>query len=151
MLATIRELTVEESGVILRRHHVGRLAYTGHDHVEVEPIHYVSADGLIFGRTSVGAKLLMLRHRPWIALEVDEVEGPYDWRSVVAHGTVYELRADGTPGQRAAYERALTLLRTLEPNALTPDDPTPSRTVVFEIGVHELRGREASLGPRPPD
>jgi hypothetical protein len=140
----IRELDADEARALLRRHRVGRLAYAWRDRVDIEPIHYVAdVAGTIHARTSVGAKLLTLRHHPWVAFEVDEVRGLHEWRSVVAHGTVYELRADGTPHERAAYERALALLRTADPAALTPEDPTPWRTVLFRIAVHELRGRAA--------
>lgn len=145
---TIRELTADESKAMLGAHHVGRIAYSWHDHVDVEPIHYVYEDATIYARTSVGAKLLTLRHSPWVAFEVDEIRGPYDWRSVVAHGTVYVLHADGAPANRTAYDHALALLRGREPAALTADDPVPWRTVLFQISVDRLTGREASTRHR---
>ncbi|MGZ8376116.1 MAG: pyridoxamine 5'-phosphate oxidase family protein [Gemmatirosa sp.] len=141
---TIRVLDDDAARALLRRHDVGRLAYAWHDRVDIEPIHYVCDEaGTIHARTSVGAKLLTLRHHPWVAFEVDEVRGLHDWCSVVVHGTVYELRADGPAHERAAYERALALLRTVDPATLTPDDPTPWRTVLFTLAVHELHGRAA--------
>lgn len=140
---TIRELGPEEADALLRAHRVGRIAYAWHDRVDIEPIHYVYEDGRIYARTSEGAKLLTLRHSPWVAFEVDEVRGLYDWRSVVAHGTVYPLHADGTPTERATYARAVELLRALEPATLGAGDPVPWRTVVFEIAVDRMSGREA--------
>jgi nitroimidazol reductase NimA-like FMN-containing flavoprotein (pyridoxamine 5'-phosphate oxidase superfamily) len=143
---TIVELSLRETEALLRAQHVGRIAYSWRDRVDVEPIHYVYDDGAIYARTSPGAKLLALRHNPWVAFEVDDVHGLYDWRSAVVHGTVYALGSDGAPPEREAYARALALLRTLEPAALTDRDPVPWRRVLFRISVSEMSGRSASTG-----
>ena len=42
---TFRELTAAETDALLERNHVGRIAYSFHDRVDIEPIHYVYADG----------------------------------------------------------------------------------------------------------
>ena len=147
---SIVELSPRETEALLRAHHVGRIAYSWRDRVDVEPIHYVYDDGAIYARTSLGAKLLALRHNPWVAFEVDEAHGPYDWRSAVVHGTVYALRREGTPGERETFVRALELLRTIEPAALTDDDPVPWRNVLFRISVGEMRGRVAIPGGAEP-
>ena len=83
---TIRDLTPDESGALLARSHVGRLAFTHHDRVDIEPIGYISDGEWIFGRTSKGAKLSTLLHHPWCAFEVDEVRSMFDWSSVVVKG-----------------------------------------------------------------
>jgi nitroimidazol reductase NimA-like FMN-containing flavoprotein (pyridoxamine 5'-phosphate oxidase superfamily) len=148
MPPTIREMTRDEAQAMLRGHHVGRIAYAFHDQVDIEPIHYVYDAGAIYLRTSPGSKLLTLRHNPWVAFEVDEVHGRHAWRSVVAHGTVYELRPTGTPADHRAYERALLLLREQDPEALTPADPAPWRTVLVQLAVDRLRGRVAHAAER---
>jgi nitroimidazol reductase NimA-like FMN-containing flavoprotein (pyridoxamine 5'-phosphate oxidase superfamily) len=145
-LTTFRDLSADEAEALLRAHHVGRVAYAWREHVDIEPIHYVYEDGAIWLRTSNGAKLLTLRHSPWLAFEVDETSGLYDWKSVVAHGTAYALRADGPPHEAESFARGLELLRRLEPAALTPDDPVPWRNVVLRIQVDSLRGRAATSG-----
>jgi nitroimidazol reductase NimA-like FMN-containing flavoprotein (pyridoxamine 5'-phosphate oxidase superfamily) len=145
-ITTFRDLTPDEAVALLRAHHVGRIAYAWREHVDVEPTHYVYEDGAIYVRTSNGAKLLTLRHSPWLAFEVDEAGGLYEWRSVVAHGTAYPLRADGPPHEQEAFAHGLALLRRLEPAALTPDDPVPWRNVVLRIQIDSLRGRAASTG-----
>lgn len=100
--------------------------------------------GWIYGRTSPGMKLLTLRHRPWVAFEVDEVDNGFEWRSVVVHGTFYRLDPDGSPLEVAAYRRALRLLRRLVPETGTPADPVPFRTVFFRIHVDKISGRSAT-------
>lgn len=139
----IVELSRDETEALLRAHHVGRIAFSWRDRVDVEPIHYVYDDGAIYARTSPGTKLLTLRHNPWVAFEVDEVHGLYDWRSAVVHGTVYAITPDGTRSERERYARALALLRTLEPAALTDRDPVPWRNVLFRISVGDMSGRMA--------
>jgi uncharacterized protein len=143
---SIVELSPRETEALLRAHHVGRIAYSWRDRVDVEPIHYVYDDGAIYARTSPGTKLLTLRHSPWVAFEVDEVHGLYEWRSAVVHGTVYVLPPDGTPAERETFARALALLRALEPAVLTDADPVPWRNVLFRISVGQLSGRRATAG-----
>lgn len=141
---SFRALDKAESQAILSRNHVGRIAYSFHDRVDVEPIHYVSDGGWIYGRTSPGTKLATLSHHRWVAFEVDEIDGPFDWRSVVVHGTVYWLTPNASDGSQRDAEAGLALLRNFLPETLTEDDPTPFRTVLFRISASEVTGRCAS-------
>ena len=139
-----RGLSEEECVELLARSHVGRIAYLDAGQVGIAPIHYVYDSGWIIGRTAVGAKLTALRHHPWVAFEVDEVRGPFDWRSVVVRGAFYLLDRDGHAGARARWEHAAALLRGLVPGALTAADPAPTRDVLFRIHVGEMTGRLAA-------
>lgn len=142
-----RDLDRAASERLLAAHRVGRIAFSFRDRVDIEPISFVFGDGWIYGRTSPGTKLLTLQHSPWVAFEVDEARGPFDWRSVVVRGTFQQLSPDtGTPAAQERYRAALAALRGLMPETLTPDDPVPMRTVVFGINVHEMTGREAAPG-----
>jgi len=133
---------------LLRRNHVGRIAFTFHDRVDVEPISYVFADDWLYGRTSPGTKLTTVRHHPWVAFEVDEIEGRFDWRSVVVHGAMYLLEPDGGDREREMYTTAIELLRQVDAEVLGPGDPTPFRTTIFRIHADDMVGRVASTtGP----
>ena len=116
--------------------------------VDLEPIHYVYAGDQIVFRTVRGSKFDVLRRHPWVAFEVDEVDGMFDWRSVVARGTVYRLEDRGTRAQRAAYRKAISRLRTLVRDTLRADDPVPFRDVVVALYVDALAGRLATTGTR---
>ena len=140
---TFRSLGADEIDALLTRNHVGRIAYSFHDQVDIEPISYVCADGSIYMRTAPGSKLLMLAHAPWVAFEVDEVEGPFDWQSVVGHGTVYVLHDSGSMSDRATYQHAVDRLRELMPAAFDEDDPVPARHVVVKLYVESYTGRAA--------
>ncbi len=140
------ELTPAECEAVLRRHQVGRLAATHKDRIELVPIHYVYEEGWIYGRTAVGTKIEMVSHNRWVALEVDDVRGTFDWESVVVKGGLYLLRKEGSAQEQAVYEKGVALVRTVVPEALTPDDPVPERALLFRIHVDELSGRSASPG-----
>ncbi len=139
--AQFRDLTLEESHAFLASRHVGRIAFSLHDRVDIEPIHFVSDGDWIFGRTGRGAKLATLLHHPWCAFETDDVRGLFDWTSVVVKGTFSVL--DPLIGSLHTYQRAQTLLQAFVPGTFSPDDPAPKRDIVFGIFAHEVTGRMA--------
>ena len=133
---------------LLRRHVVGRLAFSFRDRVDIVPIHYVLDGDWLFARTSRGAKMTTMRHSPYVAFEVDEVDGIFDWRSVVVHGTMYEI----TPGVRGAegerWRRGIAALRKLIPKTATEGDPVPFRSIVFGVHIDSMTGRSSSSRAR---
>lgn len=139
----IRELTREECERILARNHVGRIAFSLRDRVDIQPIHYAYDDGWIYGRTSEGSKIATLERNRWLAFEVDEVTDTFDWRSVVVHGGFYILEPNGVDRDRETFEHALRLLRRVVPGTLTPRDPVAFRTILFRIPLQDISGREA--------
>jgi nitroimidazol reductase NimA-like FMN-containing flavoprotein (pyridoxamine 5'-phosphate oxidase superfamily) len=141
---TFRDLTREESETLLARYHVGRLAFSFHDSVDIRPIHYVFDDGWLYGRTSPGDKLVTLRHKQWMAFEDDDVKRPLDWKSVVVHGTFYLLRNEGSVHDVRLYEKGLAAVRRLAPDALTDRDQLGFRTEVFGISIDSITGRSCS-------
>ena len=143
--ATFRELTRVECYALLARNHVGRVAFSYHDHVDIEPINYAYEDGWIYGRTGDGTKLRTLAHNRWLAFETDEVSALFDWQSVVVKGALYILEAAGARSD--AYEHAIEVMRRVHAELLTEDDPAPERTVIFRIHADQVTGRQASTAP----
>lgn len=139
-----RELDRREIEEILARNNVGRLAFTLHDRVDIQPINYVFDAGWIYGRTSHGTKLSTIAHHRWVAFEVDEIEGLFQWRSVVVKGAFYLVEPDTSISQDPAFTRGIDLLRSLIPYTFTADDPTPFRNSVFRIHLDEVSGRAAN-------
>jgi uncharacterized protein len=137
------ELPHADAVALLERNHVGRIAYAFHDRVDIEPIGYVYRDGWIYLRTSPGAKLATLHHHQWIAFQVDDVQSPFDWQSVVVHGTTYFLDPNRGPHDRTEYDAALDVIRSIDPGALTERDLTPERTHLFRVHAGEITGRQA--------
>lgn len=139
------EMSRAEADELLARNWIARIAYSWHDHVDVEPIHYVYDAPWLFGRTGVGAKLLALAHNQWCAVEVDEIDDLFDWRCVVVKGPFSAFNS--TLGETQKYEQAVEALRRLVPNVFREGDPAPERTIVFGIHASEVAGRRmASSG-----
>ncbi|HEX6574361.1 MAG TPA: pyridoxamine 5'-phosphate oxidase family protein [Gemmatimonadaceae bacterium] len=139
-----RDLNEKECKALLSTNHVGRIAYSHHDQVDIRPISYVATDEWLFGRTSEGDKLVTLRHNQWMAFGVDEIKGPMDWKSVIVRGTFYELKNEGSIHDRQLYSRAVNAIRTNFPGALTTGDPLEFRSVLFGISINSMSGRSCS-------
>ncbi len=139
-------LTPAQSRRVLQRNHVGRLAYRTARTVDIVPLGYVTQGRWIYLRSGDGTKLAALARDPYVAFQVDEVAGPFDWKSVVVKGTAYMLDQQGGPVQRREYEKALRLIRTIMPAALTPDDPVPERHHIYGLNIQHITGRAARQG-----
>jgi nitroimidazol reductase NimA-like FMN-containing flavoprotein (pyridoxamine 5'-phosphate oxidase superfamily) len=144
-----RDLDRDEIDALLGRNNVGRIAFTFHDFVDIEPINYVYSSPWLYGRTSQGAKLDTITHQSWVAFEADEVTGLFDWQSVVVKGSLEIIDADTWTHHDPGFIRGLELLCSLLPETLRSNDPVPFRHTVFRIHVDEVRGREANSGAVP--
>ena len=157
------QLRRDEIDAILERNHIGRIAFTANDRVDIEPIHYVHKYGWLYGRTSKGRKLDAMMSHPNVAFQVDEVEGVFDWRSVVVRGTVECLNPVPMPEMGAddmarhedpAFAQGVALLKSLIPDSLQAGDPTPHRYIAFRVHIDEVSGYSAqseSVVRRPVD
>ena len=143
-----RELGRDEIEAMLQRNNVGRLAFSFHDRVDIQPIHYVYERGWLYGRTSEGDKISTLTHNQWVAFEVDEIRSLFDWSSLVIHGSFWILHPRGSPRAEELWARAAELVAKLVPGALTDHDPVSFRQTLFRIAVSDVRGREATMKPR---
>lgn len=141
---TFRELSHDECVDVLRRNNYGRIAFTLHDRVDVEPVNYVLDGDWLYIRTSKGTKVAALKHGPWVAFEVDEVRSPFDWTSVVVKGTVYFVAGVAGADDPKAQAHALAVLRRVVPETMAPNDPVPLRTVILRISLNEVYGRASS-------
>jgi uncharacterized protein len=140
-------MTAADATRVLRRNHVGRLAYRNVRSVDIQPVGYVAAGQWLFMRSAYGSKLEAITHHPFVAFEVDEIDGPFDWRSVVVHGTIYLLPAKGAPIEQNEFRRAAAALRRAMPGAFTPDDPVPERQTVYGLHIDRVDGRLARSRP----
>jgi nitroimidazol reductase NimA-like FMN-containing flavoprotein (pyridoxamine 5'-phosphate oxidase superfamily) len=139
-----REMPREEIEAMLLRNYVGRLAFSLHDRVDIQPIHFIYEGGWLYGRTSAGEKLASLEHNRWVALEVDEVVDVFDWRSIVIHGSFWILNPLGSERTKELWAKAAELVGRIVPGAFTESDPVPFRQTLFRIAVSDVRGREAT-------
>ena len=151
---TIVELSREAGLRLLAEHHVGRIAFTFRDRVDIEPISYVYANGWIWARTSPRTNLTTVSHHPYVAFEVDEVQSASDWRSVVVHGTIYFIDAERDEEDRAIYDEAVRQLRSLDPSVFTDRDAAGPPVALLNESFSKQRfpgidpiGQRLHLGP----
>lgn len=149
----IRELSRAECLEVLRGNRVGRLAYEIDRRVDIEPITYAldESDRLVICmRTSEGSKAVAIRHNQWVAFQVDIITGPSEWRSVVAHGSVYRVGSGAPAIEQWLYERTVAALRHAAPDAFGEHDPAPFRRTLLRLHVDSLTGRAAHTEPAGP-
>jgi uncharacterized protein len=144
MAITFRTLHAEECRALLAAHQVGRLAYAYKQRVDIEPLHYVADGDWLYLRTAQGSKVSMLEHQPWVALEVDDVQGLFDWQSVVVHGSVQVLDPHDGVDAEARWQHAVDTFRRIVPEAFAAGDPTPHRDIMLRVHMSHVEGRAAS-------
>ncbi|HVS59956.1 MAG TPA: pyridoxamine 5'-phosphate oxidase family protein [Gemmatimonadaceae bacterium] len=144
---TFRDLSRDEIEAMLLCNRVGRIAFSLHDRVDIQPIHYIYERGWLYGRTSDGDKISTLEHNQWVAFEVDEVTDLFDWRSIVIHGSFWIMHPRGSPRAEELWTKAAELVSKIVPGALTESDPVAFRQTLFRIAVGDARGREAKMKP----
>jgi nitroimidazol reductase NimA-like FMN-containing flavoprotein (pyridoxamine 5'-phosphate oxidase superfamily) len=140
----MRALTARQIEFVLARNSVARIAFQHDGKVELMPVHYAYVNGSIVGRISLGMKYLNWLVVREVVVEVEEIQGLFDWKSVILRGQVTVLRARGRDDEREAFNRAVDAIRTVIPGAFTEQDPTPDRRFVFRVDPTEVSGREAT-------
>jgi hypothetical protein len=88
---------------VLRAEVVGRIGCHAGGLTDVVPVTYADDGGSVYGHSAEGLKLRLMRAHPEVCFEVDHMENPGSWQSVIAWGTFGELH-----GEEAV--RALRLL-----------------------------------------
>lgn len=145
----IEELTSQASLDFLSANRLGRLACANQSQPYITPIHYVYHGSWIYGFSTVGRKVEWLRANPLACVEVDAVESPRQWTSVIVLGRYEEL--PDTHDGFAAREFAFNLLQKKTPiwwepgYAATIIDGTqrPLVPIYFRISVSEISGHKA--------
>ena len=151
-----RILSRSECDALLERSSVGRVAFVHENRVEIVPLHYVYASGVLYGRTAPGTRLERTSdnfYDSWpVAFEVDDVRGLFRWQSVVVHGNLHAAAHGGAEWRRnpVQWAEAAQAFRTLMPQAFTESDPTRFRDVLIRIDALEVSGREAIPGGESP-
>ena len=107
------ELSTSEIESVLAQNVVGRLGVHAAGRVYIVPVTYVYEQGTVYGHTTEGMKIDLLRKNPDCCFEVDEIKTIAHWQSVIAWGRFEELQ-----GVEAAkvMERISTKLLPLLPS-----------------------------------
>lgn len=138
-------LSSAEIDALLDRQAVGRLAYPAGNRVEIRPVGYVRDGDWLFGRMQAGDKIEALLHHRWVAFHVDDIRSPWDWESVILHGPLQFLDAEGGTEMAQMYARAREALAASIPDFEGTEDPGAFRSLVFGITVQEISGRQGRM------
>lgn len=128
-------MTPEEIEATLGRARTGRIACSLNDRPYVVPISYVYADGSIYAFSAIGRKIRVMREQPLVCFEVEEIESPTSWRSVIVEGRYEEVEDEA--------DRQDTMLRLCAGvQSLVPRVPDASSgAVVFRLRPETMSGR----------
>ena len=145
----IRELTIQASLDVLARVRLGRLACARANEPYIVPIFLAYHDNSLYCASAIGQKVEWMRENPLVAVEVDEIDNPQQWRSVIVSGR-YEEFAD-TPEMRDQRQLAWSLLQKRElwwepglAKANIAGTERPMTPVYFRIRIGRVTGRHST-------
>ena len=88
MLGTLSENEIEE---LLTKQVTGRIGCHADGITYIVPINYVYKDGFIYGHSTEGKKIEMLKKNPQVCFQVDDIQSITDWKSVIAWGVYSQI------------------------------------------------------------
>src|SRR6185437_12597377 len=98
--AMIGELSLSEIENLLHTEVIARIGCHTDGHTYIVPVTYAYDGDAIFGYSPEGMKLTMMRENPRVCVEVDHIDDPATWRSVIAHGIFQELSGAAAEGYK---------------------------------------------------
>ncbi|MGD9892575.1 MAG: pyridoxamine 5'-phosphate oxidase family protein [Dehalococcoidia bacterium] len=133
------ELSATEIEELLRRGQVGRLGVVGGGRVYIFPISYGYTGDCAYSVSHPGLKVRLMRENPAVCLEVEEIQSPAHWRTVLLHGRFEELH--GQTERDAALAAIVSQGPRPAPPSLAPYIDGPEGLIAFRIRVSEKTGR----------
>ena len=146
MLGTLNAAQIDH---VLHGEVMGRLGCYTDGRVYIVPVSYVYDGEFVYGHSSDGLKMQMLRANPKVCFQVDRVENLANWRSVIVWGTVQEITGADAEGALDLFLDRMTPLITSE-TALSPRvsalggqsaDVTGEHANIYRIKLTERSGR----------
>ena len=151
----IQNLTRQASLDLLARTRLGRLACAQGNQPYVVPIYFSYHHECLYSFATVGQKIEWMRANPSVCVEVDEVEGPDHWATVLIFGHYEEL--PDTPEWASDRTLAQTLLQRhaawWEPaytKSTVHGGERPLVPVCYRIHCSRISGRRAIREPAAP-
>ena len=130
----IEIIALDEIEVTLARQWIGRIACAANDRPYVVPIAYAFEQGCVYAYSTLGRKISVMRKQPLVCFEVEAIEGPSRWRSVIAEAVYEELT------EAAGRQRALALIARAD-GVVPPAANAHDGIVVFRLRLTETSGR----------
>ena len=139
----VREMTAEEMSGLLRKVGFGHLGCSRDGMPYVVPMNYAYDSDAVYFFTTEGTKTAYIDSNPEVCLQVEEVDGPDRWRSVMVTGSAERV------ARPEDLERAMQTLTEKNPT-LTPAisdtrvgaEERPGGMVVYRIRPKTIDGRK---------
>jgi uncharacterized protein len=135
----IGELDSGEIVDVIRRGQLGRLGVLGDGRVYIFPFSYGYDGDFIYGISHLGLKVRLMRENPEVCIEIEEVESPACWRTVMLHGHYEEI------GDEIGRDIALAAIVSQgvrpAPPSLAPYVDGPERLIAYRVVLTETTGR----------
>lgn len=127
---------------------IGRIGCCADDITYIVPISYAYDGACIYARTYEGMKMQMMRKRPQVCFQVDDMNNMANWKSVIAWGEFEELEnaTDRTYALEKLIDRSIPFISS-ETTYLSPDWPFSPKNIneidgiVFRIKLTKKTGR----------
>ncbi len=127
---------------------LGRLACTDGVHPYIVPVTYSYDGKYIYGQTSEGTKLNILRKNPNVCFEADMMTDMANWQCVLAFGEFEELQNGAAErARKILFNRVFSLMTSStlhgheHADAGGIDDSNRVKPVMYRIKINELSGR----------
>jgi uncharacterized protein len=135
----LRQMSEAEAAELLRRNREGRLGCVFGGYPYVVPVGYIFDGKSIYSHSLPGRKITALRADPRACLQVDEIEGDWNWRSVLAFGDYQEITSEEERGHilndlLAGFPRLTPVESVISQGSDTP------RVIVFRLRVVGISG-----------
>lgn len=141
-------LTADQIQALLHQQTLGRLGCHAQGLTYVVPISYAYKEGYIYGYTSEGLKVSMLRQNNKVCFQVDNTTDLSNWQSVICWGEYEEITDDTGKTQALSLLNArnfpMHTSQKMHINAEWPfkeDDISKPLGIFFRIRVEDLTGR----------
>lgn len=146
----IGKLTREQIEEVLTNNVLGRIGCHDGEKTYVVPVNYIYDGHFILAHSLEGMKIEMMRKKPQVCFEVDEMKNDTNWRSVIVWGEYQEL----TEERERYYAMKLFVEKGMhlkisdaavasEGNKLPVLPPLPgnNRPVIYRIVITESTGK----------
>ena len=149
----IQEMTRQASLDFLAHKRFGRLACVREGQPYITPTSFALDGNHIYSFSTEGQRIEWMRLNPLVCVEVDEIESPQKWCSVVVLGRYEELPK--TEETEAARQHAYSLLQRRpqwwEPGyakTILHGEEREFEPVYFRIHIRQVSGRRATSNDR---
>jgi nitroimidazol reductase NimA-like FMN-containing flavoprotein (pyridoxamine 5'-phosphate oxidase superfamily) len=144
----IEDLSRQNCIDLLARKRLGRLACAQDQQPYITPFFFAYHSEALYSFSTVGQKITWMRSNPLVCVEVDEIESPQNWSSVIVLGHYEELppTAEFDPERRLAHNLLQQRPTWWEPayvKTASPERDGPPELVYFRIYTTNISGRQA--------